>query len=66
MSEQSWILYDSRAAGGETHEAAIYETCQSAREAKQRRAEWPDAVCYRYDIVVQQGERVAINETRVY
>ena len=66
MSERVWILYDSRAAHGETDDAAIYETCESEREARRNRKDWPDAVCYRYDIVEERGERIARHEQRVY
>ena len=60
-SEKVWIIYDSRAAGGDTDEAAIYETCESLEEARGSLNDWPDGVVYQYDIV--NGE--AINKQRV-
>lgn len=38
-----WIIYDSRAAGGETDDASIYETCDSLAEAQREvKRTWHD------------------------
>ena len=66
MSEQVYILYDSRAAGGDTEDAAIYETCDTEAEALESRKNWPDAVCYGYDLVMKDGLQQTANERRIY
>jgi len=46
-----FIIYDGRAAGGDTEDASVYESCDTLQEAQKDRKEmFPDGVIYRYDI----------------
>ena len=61
MSQQVWIIYDSRAAQGDTDDASVYESCESKKEALCSLKDWPDGVLFEYDLVNNE----AINERRV-
>ena len=59
---KTYIIYDSRAAFGDTDEATVYETCNSLKEAREDvRDMFPDGVIFEYDLV--NGE--AINERMI-
>lgn len=46
-----WIIYDGRAASGDTDDASIFEACESRRDLKQALFNWRDydAVLFEYD-----------------
>lgn len=60
-----WVLYDSRACGGQvdqTDEAVIYCTAESLKEALDYAKDFKPCTIYSYEIEEKNGERRAINE----
>lgn len=53
-----FIVYDQRAASGETDAAMVMVACDSLREARSYRKTFPGCVVYEYDLVGDE----AINE----
>jgi hypothetical protein len=54
--EQCWLIYDGRAMHGETDDAAIYQTCESLKEAQREVKEtWPDGQIFVVDIIDGEG-----------
>jgi len=47
MSGKLWIIYDERAAGGNTDDALVLETCRSKHEAFKRAC--CEGIVYEYD-----------------
>jgi hypothetical protein len=66
MSEKVWIVYDGRASGGDTEDAAVLVSCQSLREARQYvREDFTNGCIFEYDLVGEHGKQEAINERMV-
>lgn len=47
MADRLWIVYDERAEGGDTDDAAVLESCRSEQEAMQRAL---PGIVFRYDV----------------
>lgn len=51
MAARLYILYDGRAASGDTDDAIVYTTARSLREARRDKREmFPDAVIFEYEV----------------
>jgi hypothetical protein len=66
MTEQMYIVYDERAAGGDTDDALALCTAKTLHEARrdvQRR--FPRGVIYRYDVESDpsDGSDILLNES---
>jgi hypothetical protein len=59
-----WILYDERARGGCTDDAAVLVACDSKREARRFVRDWPRCAVYRYDVLKFEDTNELVNETR--
>lgn len=45
---RTYILYDSRACGGETDEASVLVCCESNKEAKSYKGDYGAMACFSY------------------
>ena len=57
MSDRKFILYDSRAAGGDTDEASVLEACESNEEALESRGDYGGMSCYSYALEKTPGDK---------
>lgn len=48
MSNRVYILYDSRACGGDTDEATVLEVCEDLEEAKRACGDYGGMACFSY------------------
>lgn len=54
-----WLLYDSRATGGDTDDAVVFDTARSLKEARRVAPSYGQCCIYEYDIT---DENELINE----
>ncbi|HYE85080.1 MAG TPA: hypothetical protein VEA16_01905 [Vicinamibacterales bacterium] len=65
MARHLWIVYDESAAGGDTEDAAVLESCSSEHEAMHKAL---PGIVFRYDIAPpsKRGDREElVNETMI-
>lgn len=50
MGRKVFVMYDARAADGDTDDATVYVTADSEREARSYNDSFPDGVWFEYDL----------------
>lgn len=63
MGKRKYLIYDGRAAGGDTDEASVCEVCQSLAEAKRNAPEYgDDCAVFSYAVEDRDGKSYLVDE----
>lgn len=60
-----FILFDGRAANGDTDEASVLVACETNEEALEARGEYGDMACYSYNLTqMPEGQHDQLDDER--